>query len=220
MMKKTGFFLALIAGIICTGCVNVEYVGQRFAPLPDTEYVNLREERADLPAGEYQVIGRAEVTAPADISPVDLQEKLRQEAREIGADAVQIVSRERRLLGRYYRQPEARRHVTSAQTGSISGTRAINSFGEEVSLDGGSYAENYELCIKTLFLMKTTRYQEEMAKRKEIFQKRLEQEQKAIRAAAEENAAAGEEEKSDEPAKENAASPETAPQPAEAANAG
>ena len=215
-MKKTGYFLAAIAGLICTGCVNVAYVGQRFAPLPETENVEIWEEHADLPHDQYQVIGRAEITTSDDYSPVDLREKLQEEARNVGADAVKILSRERRLLGTYFRQPEGRRHLTSSQTGAISGSRGVNSFGEEVSLDGGIYKENYELYIKTLFLMKTPRYQEEMAKRKEFFQKRLEQEQKAIRAAEEEKSAAG----TGESPAENTDQQEAPQQPAEAAKAG
>ena len=166
----------LLAG---AGCVDVDYVGQRFEPPPEEQEIRLFGERETPPPGEYQTIGRLTLTAPENYTRIDLEDKLLDVARENGGDAVRIVSFEKRLLGAYYRQPRAETAFAGNRTATTmadSTPISINSFGEEVSLEGGSYKDRYEVELKALLLMAKPRYLELSEERKELKAERLRRE--------------------------------------------
>ncbi len=175
----------LLAG---AGCVDVDYVGQRFEPPPEEEPIRVFGERETPPPGEYQTIGRLTLTAPESYTRIDLEDKLVDVARENGGDAVQLVSFEKRLLGAYYRQPrtESAFGGNRASTTMADGTPVtINSFGEEVSLEGGSYKDRYEIELKALLLMAKPRYLELRQEREELKAERLRRETELRGAEAE-----------------------------------
>ena len=61
----------------------------------------------------------------------------------------------------------------------------INSFGEEVSLEGGSYNDRYEVELKALLLMAKPRYLELRQEREELKAERLRRETELRGAEAE-----------------------------------
>lgn len=175
-MKKL-WLLAVtgLAGLVLlTGCVDVEYVGQRFEPLPSDSPVVVWGASAEYPAEEYKVIGRATFTAPDGYTEVDLVEDMQATARKYGADGVKIVDRVRRSVGSSFRQPTEGRQLSSPASGNT-GTSAdgaslySDSFGDQVS--GSVYrVERYEIFARTLLLMKKDRFDGIMARREEIRQ--------------------------------------------------
>ena len=81
------------------GCINIEYVGQSFPPLPESEPVLIFSPESPAPEKGYRIIGRAIVTAPDNKGPGIIRPELANFAREHGADAVNIVAYNRILLG-------------------------------------------------------------------------------------------------------------------------
>ena len=177
MKRRWLFWLPLL--LAGAGCVDVDYVGQRFEPPPEEEPIRIFGERETPPPGEYQTIGRLTLTAPENYTRIDLEDKLLDVARENGGDAVRIVSFEKRLLGAYYRQPRTDAAFAGNRTATTmaDGTPvSINSFGEEVSLEGGSYKDRYEVELKALLLMAKPRYLELRQEREELKAERLRRE--------------------------------------------
>lgn len=177
-MKQKWIMLWLLL-LLGTGCVNVDYIGQQFEPVPEDHSIRLYSERETPAPGEYQMIGRMTLTAPEDYTRIDLEEKLQEAAREHGSDAVQIVSLQKRLLGSHYRQPAADAEAGDFRfsASSADGARiGINSFGEPVSLEGGEYRNRYEIEIKALLLMEKSRYQQLFREREQRKQHRQQQE--------------------------------------------
>jgi hypothetical protein len=85
-MKQRKAWVWLLAAV-CSGCVSVDYVGKT---LPPTTNVDLYMSAADV-GRPYQVIGNAsaQVEAMPFMDPSQqLQDKLLEEARKRGADAV------------------------------------------------------------------------------------------------------------------------------------
>ena len=154
-LPAAAFLLTVLAG-----CIGVDYVGQDFPPLPEERQVQFFDEKAPLPAGEYQSIGRATLTVPRGYDNVLLREKLAEIAREHGASAVRIVSVERRLVNRYYADSDesdspmlADRDTVGAMSRRADGSPAeVDSFGQVVN-PNRTYHKEYEHIVKALFLM-------------------------------------------------------------------
>ncbi len=163
MKKSVWLVLCAVLAALCSGCVNVDYVGQKFEPLEEFASVRIFKADTDYPADEYKVIGRATFTAPDDYSSVDMWEKVTETAREYGADAVKVVASGKVLVNSIYRQPEQDRRSRSAANG-ISDAY-IDSFGNQVS--GGKYGkvDEFRLEMKALMLVNTQKYDSVMAKR-------------------------------------------------------
>ncbi len=162
---SAGLLLLLLAG-----CVDVEYVGQRFEPLPETDPVRIYDARSDYPIEDYRTIGRAVFTAPEDYGMLELREKVENTAREYGADAVKVVSSGRELIATVYRQPQRDRQRVSARTGTTGttsdGSRLyVDTFGQETQLTGAQL-DRYELVIRVLMLMRKSRFDQLMAERR------------------------------------------------------
>ncbi len=156
--------------LLSAGCVNVEYVGQRFEPLPETDPVRIYDARSDYPIEDYRTIGRAVFTAPEDYGMLELREKVENTAREYGADAVKVVSSGSELIGTVYRQPQRERRPVSARTGttgttSDGGRLYVDTFGQETQL-AGAQLDRYQLVIKVLMLMHKSRFEQLMAERR------------------------------------------------------
>ena len=164
-MISAGLLLLLLAG-----CVDVEYVGQRFEPLPETDPVRIFDARSDYPIEDYRTIGRAVFTAPEDYGILELREKVENTAREYGADAVKVISSGRELISTVYRQPQRDRQRVSARAGTTGttsdGSRLyVDTFGQETELTGAQF-ERYQLVIKVLLLMRQSRFEQLMAERR------------------------------------------------------
>ena len=102
MMKfRNGLLLSALA-LWTAGCVDLNYVGQTFPPLPEDQAVALYTPEQLPPEGEYRSIGRATLTAPDGTERETILEKLVESAREHGADAVRIVEFQRIYQGDRY----------------------------------------------------------------------------------------------------------------------
>lgn len=79
------FPVALLLMLCVSGCMNVNYVGQRFEP---TTNVRVFTGEAN---DEYEIIGKATLTAPGSYTSYEIRQRLVAEAEKNGADAVNIV---------------------------------------------------------------------------------------------------------------------------------
>lgn len=87
-MKRFFLLSALLIVFSLTGCVSVDYIGETYPP---TKNVQIFMEKKQIP-WKYQLIGKAIATAPDDFTCGDIQEKLQEKARAVGADAILILS--------------------------------------------------------------------------------------------------------------------------------
>ena len=167
-MKKMMLYLAAVFCMVSvqTGCVNVEYIGQDFPPLPDTRSVMIFQAGDEIPPGEFQVIGKLKMNVPPGIDMVEVREKLAEEALKHGASAVRIISIEKKLVNRYYgaERQEALSPMVAGR--SAIGGRAtqpdgspleVNSFGEVVE-PNRTYRERYEHVVKVQLMMPVKEY--------------------------------------------------------------
>lgn len=155
---KNGFRFSLAAAAIglITGCVNVDYVGQSFAPLPETEPVAYFSSRGDIPAGKYRIIGRGRLETTRRIDGYDLREILVDEARKHGADAVALVSRKRVKVGLYPQES----NMLAGPSSYSANPYNLNPDGSQIEMDSfGAPAElqgeatfRSELHVRVLFL--------------------------------------------------------------------
>lgn len=147
--------------LLLDGCVDVDYVGQRFDPPPGAGMPVVFGVQADYPKEDYRPFGRAVFTAPADYGILELQEKAENTAREYGADAVKIVFAGRSLMESPYRMPQA----DGSGRASSDGMRPyVEAFGDEAQFPGARI-ERHELVVKALMLMKRERFARLMSER-------------------------------------------------------
>ncbi len=96
------------AALLLSSCVSVEYTGKSF---PATSEVKVFKDKSEVPAG-YKVVGRAAAHADAeDFSRDDVQAKLVEKARSVGADAMLITCFEKL-------------RASSIRVGELTGNRA------------------------------------------------------------------------------------------------
>lgn len=102
-MKKTVLMSILFSCFLLglTGCVNVNYVGEYYPAHQHGVRVYMRSE--DVPANTYWVMGHATATLDDGdaifLSGSALNEELHKKAQAVGADAILILSNERRKTG-------------------------------------------------------------------------------------------------------------------------
>ena len=117
----------------------------------------LFQNRAEVPPGEYRIIGRATLTAPDGTLGYDIQEKLLDSAREAGADAVCLISTERIHVGTYTIvnsdfSPPGSVRLNPGNLSADGSFRAVNTFGSEVTSVRGEERSRVEIEVKALFL--------------------------------------------------------------------
>ena len=167
-MKKMMCYLAAVFCMVLvqTGCVNVEYIGQDFPPLPDSRSVMIFQENDEVPPGEFQVIGKLKMNVPPGIDMVEVREKLAGEALKHGASAVRIISIEKKLVNRYYgseRQEilspmlSGRSSIGGRATQADGSSVEVNSFGEVVE-PNRTYRLRYEHVVKVQLMMTAKEY--------------------------------------------------------------
>ena len=100
MLRKIFKTVLASCGLLAAaGCINIEYVGQSFPPLPESTPVLIFSPESPAPEKGYRIIGRAIVTAPDNKGAGVMRPELAKLAREHGADAVNIVAYNRIRLG-------------------------------------------------------------------------------------------------------------------------
>ncbi len=175
-LKRWMTMLACIAGLwSISGCIRVDYIGQKFPPLPEGKPVAFFDVKNVPPPGEYRVIGHAEVTIPGGYGMVEFREKLIETAREYGASAVRIVKMEKRLVNTYYessRPSDSPMVASRSDLGAIpkssgGGDLAVNSFNEVVTVKQNA-REVYEHVAKVLFMVTPAEYDQVMNSREKV----------------------------------------------------
>ena len=87
-MKKLIF---LLLPFLFAGCMNIDYVGKKFAPTENVRYV---ENTDQVPMDDYTLIGRFTVKARPMYHPYDVEEAVLEEAREYGGDLLCLTNYE------------------------------------------------------------------------------------------------------------------------------
>ena len=81
---------SVLAAVIMTACVNIQYDGIAKEPLPDNEKVEMYFSREQVPAGKFTLMGKLKATAGTSWTAVEIQNRIRNFARSKGANAVLI----------------------------------------------------------------------------------------------------------------------------------
>ena len=85
----------MLALTLAAGCVQVDYVGRKFAPVPPGQ-VRFYYAKSEVPAEKYTVIGRFTATSPTDLHRFETEYKVQNLGAEYGGDAVCLVREYRR----------------------------------------------------------------------------------------------------------------------------
>ncbi len=92
-MKKS-LFCATLAALLASGCISVEYSGEKMPPREGNAKVAIFSDSAKITKA-YSVLGTATVSGNyQDVSRDRMISKLREEAKECGADAILIVEQQ------------------------------------------------------------------------------------------------------------------------------
>lgn len=165
--------LVSAALFFAAGCVNIDYVGQELAPLPDGRLVTFYDQGVDYDAARYRQIGRATVTAPDGTGMLDIKEDLQDKARAVGADAVKIVSFARINTGVAYitnaQGDDMPQSADSAnQSREIGGAPVYtDSFGQTGDLVTSAKPQ-YKVVLEVQFLADAATVDAAMSERKEM----------------------------------------------------
>jgi hypothetical protein len=87
------FLVAFVLGLIVTGCVSQDYVGERFAPTQ-----NVQVFYDTVPAG-FRVMGEDRAQAGNAVSGDEIIAAMVEKAREVGADAIVVTGVDRVEVG-------------------------------------------------------------------------------------------------------------------------
>lgn len=88
------FSMFLLLLLFCSGCVSVDYVGQRLPERDSDEYIMIYPSMEEVPV-EYKILGRGKVMTPPSYDLDKLDALLTEKAQEVGAEAVAIASQKR-----------------------------------------------------------------------------------------------------------------------------
>ena len=157
------------AGCLLSGCVNVDYVGQSFDPIPEGTAVEYFSARKEIPAGKYRIIGRGTIETTRKLDRFDLREILVDSAREHGADAVAVVSEKQVNVGVYPQENDMISGGLSSTANAYNlnpdGTpMEMDTFGAPSRLQGGTRFRT-ELHVKALFLKEREALEQQLARR-------------------------------------------------------
>ncbi len=144
MNFRTALFSSAAAAVIAAlcGCAKFEYTGREFAPVPEDTPIAWYTQQNPVPAGKYRIIGRGELSFDSgDMDSHDIEERLIDEARKRGADAVMLQSTTVKKLGSYETAdnvlPSPASQLTPASALLPDGNPVeVNSFGEPLPLTG------------------------------------------------------------------------------------
>lgn len=92
-MKNFYVFL-FFAAVLLSGCVSVDYVGQKLPPREEGEYIQIFPSMKEVPT-EYKILGRGKVMTPQAYDLDKFEALLAEKAIEVGAEAVAISSQRR-----------------------------------------------------------------------------------------------------------------------------
>lgn len=174
MNFKNILFSSVAAAMLAAlcGCAKFEYTGREFAPIPEDTPIAWYTQKNPVPAGKYRIIGRGELIFDnGDMDNFDIEERLLEEARKRGADAVMLQSMTIKNVGSYDTAENMLPSASSAITPTIAvmpdGSPAeVNSFGDALPLTGET-STNKVVYVRAVF------YKESAAVRKLIDEQSL-----------------------------------------------
>ncbi|MDD3117659.1 MAG: hypothetical protein PHQ27_00620 [Victivallales bacterium] len=144
--------IAVSGMLLLPGCMQVDYIGQHYAPTEKVVYLG----QEDIPAG-YEIIGRAALNAPDNYTGEEIRDKLLDKAKAVGAEAVVIESARRVESGDY--------NISESNSGSLAPTgswtrnsynmngsrNATNSWGQTGPVSNTNIKQ-YDMVVKAYFL--------------------------------------------------------------------
>ena len=152
--------LFFAAALLLSGCSSFEYTGRSFASYSDDEVIAWHTAKNPVPAGKYRVIGRGVLKfRTGSFDTYDVEERLIEEARKHGADAVKIEKSTVEGVGNYdidnAPDPGAAKIERSKYGVTAKGEQLeINSFGSEVKLSGAEILSS-ESTVYAVFYKKS-----------------------------------------------------------------
>lgn len=159
-MKHFSLFTLISLAVIMSGCAKFDYVGRTFNKLDETAVVAWHTADNPVPAGKYRVIGRGTLTfREGKMDKYDIEERLIEEARKIGADAVlqqKNVTTEITTFEIDSSVDTAKAQGRGVQSGTASdgSTLAINDFGKETPLKG-NVSSSSDITVHAVFYKKS-----------------------------------------------------------------
>lgn len=156
-------FFCLFAIGIMSGCINVDYVGQKYPRNNTDEDILFFNTNNDVPKNTYKAIGRANVSAPDGSTSDEIKSRILDRAEECGADAVSIVDYQKIKIGEIS-IPAGTDYQGTSGVWNSTGHRAdgspivVDSMDRTVPLQKNK-SNRYEIKCKALFLISNERYQ-------------------------------------------------------------
>lgn len=145
-MRRIIFAAALVfTALIISGCAEFDYTGRTFSPHNEETAIAWHTAQNPVPAGKFRVIGRGTLAFNGNrLDKYDIEERLLEEARKIGADAVMLkktVSIEVTSFDIDHTFDTAKSAKAQKQTAvDLDGNELeINSFGKEKPLKGNEH---------------------------------------------------------------------------------
>ncbi|MDD3153303.1 MAG: hypothetical protein PHS41_00430 [Victivallaceae bacterium] len=167
LIESAGRLLALaITAAGLSGCVQLDYNGQTFAPVPESETVELVNSVKAVPPG-YTLIGYATMEAGDGIDIYEIREHFQEKAREVGATLVAIEYVRRVKVGEFT-PPGAGSNRINDVTDSLGTTAG----GAPIRITAAGTVENissrktnlFVIRAKALFYVRTTVFDAEMVR--------------------------------------------------------
>ena len=162
-MKSYAVVCAVIsfaAAVLVSGCASFEYVGRSFDSADKDAVIAWYTEKNPVPSGVYRVIGRGVLKfKQGDLDMYDVEERLIEEARKRGADAVMTGKIQVSAVGNYdvdnAPDPGAGTAVPVMVGVSANGKKQpINSLGGEITLSGED-SEAEQCTVNAVFYKKS-----------------------------------------------------------------
>jgi predicted ThiF/HesA family dinucleotide-utilizing enzyme len=169
-MNKLNTLFILAVGVLFSGCMQFDYVGQKLKPLPPEDMVAFYNSKEEVPPNIYRVLGRAVVTAPDGTSTQEVKEELIQKARDYGADAIEVVTFKRVKTGEVM-IPQNEQYEGPVGSWSVTSNRPdgtplyTDTFVDTVPLQT-HVLEKYEIRAKVLFLANKNKIKKSIEKYK------------------------------------------------------
>jgi hypothetical protein len=120
-MKKLAILFAVLGAL--TSCAHLDYIGENYAP---TTQVDMFFDEADVKK-DYKVMGHVIYTEPVFLGGgSDMQKKILEKARAVGADGVLIIGFDRKKTGESTNYSEnvnekaTKKGKNTSTTGSVS----------------------------------------------------------------------------------------------------
>lgn len=159
MNFRTALFSSAAVTLLAAlcGCAKFEYTGREFAPVPEDIPIAWYTKQSPVPAGKYRIIGRGELSFDSgDMDSHDIEERLLDEARKRGADAVMLQSTTVKNAGSY----QTAENMLPAPSSELTPTSAllpngdpveVNSFGEVLPLTGETQTQKVVFVRATFY---------------------------------------------------------------------